>query len=143
MCIFLNYGFSLTISGASLGVSDKESTCQCRRCKFGPWVRKIPWRRKWQPTPIFLTGKSHGQRSLVHYSPWSHKRVGHNLVTTTITTKVLTTASFLFIPLFISKDNLQPLEQHTHTHTHMYVCILYISTVFHEHSIFSQLTVSN
>ena len=44
-------------------------------------VRKIPWRRKWQPTPVFLPGKSHGQRSLVGYSPWGHKRVGHNLGT--------------------------------------------------------------
>ena len=40
---------------------------------FDPWVRKIPWRRKWQPIPIFSPGKSHGQRSLVDYSPWSHK----------------------------------------------------------------------
>ena len=38
-----------------------------------PWVRKIPWRRESQPTPIFLPGKSHGQRSLVSYSPWGHK----------------------------------------------------------------------
>ena len=38
-----------------------------------PWVRKIPWRRKWQPTPVFLPGKSHGQRSLVGYSPWGRK----------------------------------------------------------------------
>ena len=52
----------------------KESTCRCRRCKrpkFDPWVRKIPWRRKWQPTPVFLPGESHGQRSLAGYSPWS------------------------------------------------------------------------
>ena len=40
---------------------------------FDPWVGKIPWRRKWQPTPVFLPGKSHGQRSLVGYSPWGHK----------------------------------------------------------------------
>ena len=48
--------------------SGKEPSCQCRRCKrcgFDPWVRKIPWRRKWQPAPVFLPGKSHGQRSLV------------------------------------------------------------------------------
>ena len=38
-----------------------------------PWVGKIPWRRKWQPTPILLPGKNHGQRSLVGYSPWGHK----------------------------------------------------------------------
>ena len=44
-------------------------------------VRKIPWRRKWQPTPVFLPGKSHGQRSLAGYSSWSHRRVGHDLVT--------------------------------------------------------------
>ena len=51
----------------------KESACQCRRHRFNPWVQKIPWRRKWHPTPIFLPGKSHGQRSLVGYSPWSCK----------------------------------------------------------------------
>ena len=45
----------------------KKSTCQCRRHGFNPWVRKMPWRRKWQPTPVFLPGKSHGQRSLTGY----------------------------------------------------------------------------
>ena len=39
------------------------------------WVRKIPWRRKWQPTSVFLPGESHGQRSLVGYSPWGHKEL--------------------------------------------------------------------
>ena len=45
------------------GASGKESACQCRRhrrCRFDPWIGKIPWRRKWQPTPVFLPGKSHG-----------------------------------------------------------------------------------
>ena len=42
---------------------------------FDPWVRKIPWRRKWQPTPVLLPGKSHGQRSLVGYSPWGRKEL--------------------------------------------------------------------
>ena len=46
-----------------------------------PWVCKIPWRRKWQPTPVFLPGKSHGQRSLMGYSPWGRKRVTHDLAT--------------------------------------------------------------
>ena len=59
----------------------KESVCQCRRLGFHPWVRKILWRRKWQPTPEFLPGKSHGQRNLLGYSPWGYKRVQHNLVT--------------------------------------------------------------
>ena len=40
-----------------------------------PWVRKIPWRRKWKPTPVSLLGKSHGWRSLVCYNPWGHKEL--------------------------------------------------------------------
>ena len=58
------------------GASGKESTCQCRRhkrCGFSPWVGKIPWSRKWQPTPVSLPGKLHGQRSLVGYIAWGHK----------------------------------------------------------------------
>ena len=54
----------------------KESTCQCRRhrrCGFDPWVRKIPWRRAWQPTPVLLPGKPHRQRSLAGCSPWGSK----------------------------------------------------------------------
>ena len=43
------------------------------RPRFDPWVGKIPWRRKWQPTPVLLSGESHGGRSLVGYSPWGHK----------------------------------------------------------------------
>ena len=62
-------------------LSVKESSWQCRRSGFNPWVGKIPWRRKWQPTPVFLPGESHGQRSLAGYSPWGHKRVRHNFVT--------------------------------------------------------------
>ena len=46
---------------------------QCGRPGFSPWVGKIPWRRKWQPTPLLLPGKSHGWRSLVDYSPWGLK----------------------------------------------------------------------
>ena len=57
-------------------LSGIESTCQCRRLWFYPWVGKIPYRRKWQPTLVFLPGKSHGQRILVGYSPRSHKESG-------------------------------------------------------------------
>ena len=57
----------------------------------GTWVGKIPWRREWQPTPIFLPGKFHGQKSLANCSPWGLKKLD--------TTELLT---------------------HTHTHTHMY-----------------------
>ena len=45
-----------------------------------PGSGKIPWRRNWQPTPVFLSGKSHGQRSLTGYNPWGHKRIRQNLV---------------------------------------------------------------
>ena len=53
---------------------------QCRRWGFDPRVGKIPWRRKWQPTLVFLPGQSHGQRSLAGYNPWCH-RVKHDWVT--------------------------------------------------------------
>ena len=58
------------------GTGGKEPACQCRRCKrcrFDPWVGKIPWSRKWQPTPAFLPKESHGQSSLEGYSPQGHK----------------------------------------------------------------------
>ena len=46
---------------------------ECRRPGFDPWVGKIPWRREWQRTPVFLPEEFHGQRSLAGYSPWGHK----------------------------------------------------------------------
>ena len=67
---------------------------QCRRPGFDPWVRKMPWRKKWQPTPVFLPRESHGLRSLVGYRPWGHKESD--------TTERLT---------------------HTHTHTHTHRCL--------------------
>ena len=59
-------------------LTGKESACQCGRCrsqKFDPWVRKFPWRRKWQSASVFLPGTSHGQRSLVGHSPWGHEEL--------------------------------------------------------------------
>ena len=69
VCLFLDiviaHSFLNHNTKNSLGhpwcLSGKESTCQCRRPRFDPWVRKIPWRRAWQPTPVFLPGKSCGQ----------------------------------------------------------------------------------
>ena len=66
----------LPVCGMPRWRSGKGSACQCRRhrrCGFNPWVTKIPWRRKWQPTPVLLPGNFHGQRSLEGYSPWGHK----------------------------------------------------------------------
>ena len=48
-------------------------TFHCRGHRFDPWLRKIRWRRRWQPTPVFLPGESHGQRSIRGYSPWGCK----------------------------------------------------------------------
>ena len=62
--------------GLPIWLSGKESACQCRRCRrlgFDLWVRKIPWSSKWQPTLVFLPGKSHGQKNLEGYSPWGRK----------------------------------------------------------------------
>ena len=47
----------------------------CRKPEFDPWVRKIPWRREWQPTPVFLSGEFHGQGILVGYVPWGHREL--------------------------------------------------------------------
>ena len=71
----------------------KEPVWQCRRLKrhrFDPRVRKSPWSEKWQPTPVFLPGESHRQRSLVGCSPWGHRE----------------------------SDTTEQLNAHTHTHTH-------------------------
>ena len=65
------------LTSSSFG-SGKESAHQCKSWKrlgFHPWVGKIPWKRKWQPTPVFLPGKPHGQRSLMGYSPWGCKEL--------------------------------------------------------------------
>ena len=62
------YSLLLTYAlGLPWWLSSKEPTCQCRRCGFNPWAWKISWRKKWQPTPVFLPGKFHGQSSLVSY----------------------------------------------------------------------------
>ena len=61
----------------ALAVKNPPTNAEDRHKKRGldPWVRKIPWRRKWQPTLVFLPGESHGQRSLAVYSPWGHKEL--------------------------------------------------------------------
>ena len=66
-------GWALVHCGLPRWCSGKESASQCRRCRFDFLVGNIPWRRKEQPTPVFLPGKSHGQRNQVGYSPWGHK----------------------------------------------------------------------
>ena len=79
--LLLSVQSSLCFPGGATG---EEPFCLCRRHKrlgFDPWVRKIPWRRASQPTPVFLPGESHGQRSLVGYSPWGRKEFDTTEVT--------------------------------------------------------------
>jgi len=91
------------------GVRGKELAYQCRRLKrlsLNPWVRKIPWRRKRPPTPVFLPGKFHGQRSLVSMvSPWCCKSW----------TQLKQLSTYACVCVYT--------HTHTHTHTHTYICI--------------------
>ena len=73
-CIF---EYLLGFPGGSGGLRIR---LQCRRPRFNGWVEETSWRRKWRPTPIFLPGKTHGQRSLAGYSPQGHKELD-NLAT--------------------------------------------------------------
>ena len=62
--------FNHWTTGLSGWLSCKKSACQCRRHRLSLWVGKMPWRRKWQSTPVFLPGKSYRERSLASYSSW-------------------------------------------------------------------------
>ena len=84
--------------GFTSGASGKEHACQCRRCKrhgFDHWVRKIPWRRKWQPTAVFLPGEFHGERSLAGYSSWGHKELDMSAIIDVIKTASVAAAVLL------------------------------------------------
>ena len=85
------------------GTSGKEPTCKCRgykRLEFNPWIRKIPWKRAWRHTPVFLPGESLGQRSLVGYSlTWLKRATQHIHI-------------YIYIYIYIYTHT------HTHTHTH-------------------------
>ena len=74
-CLLLETGTVCPNIGLPRWLSGKESACQWGRHKFDPWVRKIPWRWKWQFTPVFSPGKFRGQRSLAGYRPWARKEV--------------------------------------------------------------------
>ena len=98
------------------GPNGKESACYCRRCKrpeFDPWDGKFPWRRAWQPTPVFLPEESHGQRSLVGYSPQG-SRVTHNWAHTQAKGKVsiLHVATGYFHLAVISNSKVEILNLH-------------------------------
>ena len=91
-----------------------ESVClQCGRPGFHPWVGKIPWRRKWQPTPVFLPGESHGWRNLVGYSPWGRKGSG----TTTLTAFLWCWRRLLRVPWTARRSNQSILKEISPEHS--------------------------
>ena len=71
-CLEICISVVVYLLGLPWGLSDKNCL-HCRRYRFDPWVREIPWSRKWQPTPISLIGKFHGQEESAGYSPWNSK----------------------------------------------------------------------
>ena len=76
----LFHSLAPTYDGLLRWLSKKNSPAK-QETRFDPWVGKIPWRRKWQQTPVFLPGKLHGPRSLEGYSPWALEKVRHDLAT--------------------------------------------------------------
>ena len=70
-----NLSFLLEAYQVAQQVKNPSVMQEMRETEFNLWVRKIPWRRKWQPTPVFLSGESHGQRSLAGYSPQGYKEL--------------------------------------------------------------------
>ena len=98
------------------GSSMVKNRLQCGRPGFDPWVRKIPWRRKWQPTPVFLPGKSHGQRSLAGYGPWGHKE-----------SDMTSNKHFHFFSFsYTHTHTYTHTDTHTHKYIYMYTYILFI-----------------
>ena len=75
-------GDKSVLPGAPQWFRGKEAACSAGDAEDpDPWVRKIPWRKTWQPTPVFSPGESHGQRSLEDYSPWDRKETDTTKVT--------------------------------------------------------------
>ena len=126
----------LHMVGFSRWLRGKESTCMGSI----PGLGRFPWRRKWQPIPVFFPGKSHGQRSLVGYSPWGLKRVRHDWATKQQSVCMSVPLS-QFIPpspsplcpyiqslhlcLSIPALRIGSSVPHTHTHTHTHThCII-------------------
>ena len=117
LATFLVSSLLLLVCGLPGGANGKESSCQCRRLrrhKFNPWVGKICWRKKWQPTAAFLPGKSHGQRSLTGYSPWGCKE----LDTTESVCTCAHARTHTHTHTNIHTHTHTHTDTHTHTHTH-------------------------
>ena len=94
--------------------SGKESACQCRKCKrwgFDPWVGKIPWRRKWQPTSVFLPEECHRLKSLASHSPGG-RRVGHDWIHTHICILCIHSNIYNSMPPIASREEVEATKNH-------------------------------
>ena len=110
------------------GTSGKEPACQCRRherCRFDPWVGKVPWRGQWQPPPLFLPEEFHGQRSLVGLSPQGCTQLD--------TTEATYRAQAAFVKQFqgfYSDTQIFEEASQTHMHKHGPCSIVYHSKIW-------------
>ena len=102
----------------------------CKRYRFGPWVGKIPWRRSWQPSPVFLPGEFHGQRSLVGYSLWGLQRIRHHFITKQQqqhqnSPPLLHFTEIIFFHLPFT-ENMQNVSSILYIYTYIYIYIAFI-----------------
>ena len=108
------------------GSDGKESACQCRRPGFDPWIWKMPWRREWQPTSVFLPGEFHEQRSMASCSPRGLKRVGHGWINNT---HYWSSLKAILYKNFMKKNPYQlflviPFVTKIHRHPHCCCCLV-------------------
>ena len=110
------------------GSDSKESSCNAAP-GFDPWVRKIPWRRKWQPSPVLLPRESHGQGSLAVYSPcMTSQRVGHDWVMKTTNWLQWTSNNWLQWTSLSYIWVIQPQVCHTHLRPTIFISIFWLTT---------------
>ena len=100
---------------------------------FFPWVGKIPWRREWLPTPVFLPGEFHGQRNLTGYSPWSHKE-SDTTEQLSLSILLLAFLTFWYFNIFMTGYIFGALTPHWSYHwqnifSHSMGCLFIFSTV--------------
>ena len=114
--------------GASLVAKVVRNHLQCWRPGFDPWVRKIPWRREWQPIPVFLPKKSCGQRNLAGYSPWDLKESDTTEHLTLMTKPWILTVIwnwFLFSIFFCTQNSRRKMGDFSPVFSHLFIIFLF------------------
>ena len=111
-----HWGWAWPLRDLSLVAQMVKNLLAVQKHGFDPWVKKIPWKREWLPTPVFLPGESHGQKSLVGYSQWGHKELDMTeRLSTHLSLSIQRNVWFLF-SFFKSKPlwafNLKPIDNY-------------------------------